>query len=468
MKEEFFMGVYCPPCPPVMDLPSRITGEVYSLLKRIGIKHIYGMYEDASGDGYLEQALNLCAEHGLLFYPRMTVFDRFLDNKENEKMPLFFTLPEAEREAIKAEFTACMKQLNKHPGFGGILISDERSYEAFDGMGVASNLFAECCPDKEFHYNALNYFGDDIVMFYRSGDTSNRELRLVGDLEYNAENRFNRYKVYLDKYLDTCKTNHLSTDVYPFSPTWKEVPTSIHRALYETSTILANYKQERDIICYHCVQVGDWDLSFREIGRAETALHMNISAAYQLDGYIFFPGVFPNDWLFDEAFKGGAHGETGLLDATGKPTRHYAYVERLIEHAQACAPILLNAEWLGVCTVGEFVGGFGDVELDKVEWNECIYQGGLPENEVYQYTEELPDIETTSQLFIGVFKEEKNKIYWIVNNSIATNVTFKIENLDAWRLIADGKRIEGNGTIKVTELNAGESILLVAENDEMV
>lgn len=460
MKKEFFMGIYCPPCPPKGEQPSRITSEVYSLLKRVGVKHIYGYYEDLAGEKYVREALDLCEEHGMYFYPRLSVFDKFVGREGDTFHPPYCELSDAEKKQAINEFIAWMNIINKHSGCGGIFISDERPYEAFDGMGVASKLFAECCPDKEFHYNALNYFGDDSTMFYRDGKFLNREISLLGDLEYNADNRFNRYKIYLDKYLDTCKTKHLSTDVYPFAPTWKEVPTAIHRSLYETSTILASYKKDRNLECYHCVQVGDWDLSSRVIDRAETALHMSISATYQLDGYIFFPGVFPNDWLLDDVFSGGAHGKVGLLDCTGKPTIHYAYVQRLIEHLQRCAPILLNANWLGVCTTGEFTGGFGDVNFDKIEWSECIYRGGLPENETYAYIGEMPNISTSSQLFIGVFETEESRIYLITNNSIVTDVTFEIKNIGDWSMIIDGKKITGIGTLKVSELNAGENILL--------
>lgn len=462
-KKEFFIGMYCPPAVPAVGLPSRITKEVYSLLKNAGIRHIYGYYEDEAGERYIDEALALCAENKMYFYPRLELFNRYLGMKGDQKFPYYFDFSETEREKFDEEFIRWMQKIKEHPGFGGIFIGDERPYETFDSMGIASRLFAKCCPDKEFHYNALNYFGADDIMFYKHGGDSDREVSLVGDLEYNAENRFNRYKVYLDKYLNSCSTKHLSTDVYPFALTWEKVPTSIHRCLYETSTILATYRKQRNISCYHCVQIGNWDLNSRYIGRAETALHMNISAAYQLDGYIFFPGVFPNDWLYDDFMKQGAHGVTGLLDCTGKPTIHYGYTQRLVEHIQTCAPVLLNADWLGVCTIGSFEGGFDGVNLAEIEWNECIYTGGLPENESFAYTGKLPDIQTSSQLFIGVFENVGDNIYWFTNNSIVTDVNFEVEISGKWSLILDGKTVHGTGTVNITALNAGESVLLIVE-----
>lgn len=460
MNKEYFMGIYCPPSAPKGEYPNRITKEVYYLLHRLGIRQIYGYYDDEPGVEYLLKNLDYSAEFGITFYPRLQMFEKFLGERGSDKYPLFFDMTESEREGICKEFMESIDEIKEHPGFGGIIISDERPFEAYDGMGVAARLFAENYPDKEFHYNALNYFGDDMTLFYRDGDDTGREYQLTGDLEYGAENRFSRYKVYVDGYLDKCHAKHLSTDLYPFAPVWEKVPASIHRGLYETKSIFASYKKERGVSCYVCVQVGDWDKSFRDIGRPETALHMNVAAAYHLDGFIFFPGIYPNDWIGDPTFEGCENGKTALIDAYGKPTEHYAYVSRLIEHMQVCAPTLLSANWHGVCTVGTFEGGFGDVDFSEIDWSECIYKGGMPENEPHEYKGKLPEIETTSQLFIGVFENDTADIYLITNNSIVTDTTFEIPNLGAWRLTMDGKTVEGSGTVKVARLNAGESAML--------
>lgn len=454
------MSIYCPPCPAREEWPDKMTDSVYVLLKKMGIKNIYGYYEDETSEECLKAALAMCEKHEMTFYPRLKIFDEYLGVAGNAKNPLYYQKTETEREALDKRFVERMEMLKEYASFGGIFFSDERPYEVYDGMGAASRLFANCCPNKEFHYNALNYFPDDRTMFYMNGDDSDRDYQLVGDLAFDSKNRFERFKVYLDGYLDKCTTNHLSCDLYPFAPVWKEVPTSIHRGLYETNSIFATYRQERGVETYIYIQVGDWDISFRKIERAETALHMNITAAYQIDGFVFFPGVFPNDWIEDPQFTDSKNGGTGLIDVYGKPTEHYSYIARLIEHLQACAPTLLNAKWHGVCTVGEFDGGFGDVNFDQVDWSECIYKGGMTELEAHEYKGMLPDVKAKSQLFIGVFENEAEYIYWITNNSIVTDTSFEIANLGDWRLTVDGKVLEGNGTVKVSSLNAGEAAML--------
>ncbi len=459
MKKEFFAGIYCPPSCGKAGYPNRITNEVFGLLAKAGIRQIYGYYDDEQGMDTVHKLLDLSAEHGMVYYPRLKVFDQFLGERGNEKFPLFTDMSKEKQEAVKKDFIDCIDAIKDHPAFGGIFISDERPLEAYEGMAVAREIFAKKYPNKEFHYNALNYFGDDKTMFYRNGDSSNRKYMLTGELEYNSQNRFSRYRLYMNEYLDVCAGERISTDLYPFAPTWKNVPTSIHRGGYEINYIMAEYRRKKSIPCYLCIQVGDWDKG-RYIGRPETALHMNLIMAYQLDGFIFFPGVYPNDWLGDEIMKGNENGINALLDAMGKPTEHYGYVQRLLEHAQSCADVLLNSEWNGVYTIGEFEGGFGDVDLDEVEWNECIYRGGLPEGELFEYCGTKPEIDTESQLFVGVFENTEDDVYFVVNNSIVKETTFVIKTNGTWKLTIDGKCVEGSGDLKVTSLNAGESIML--------
>ncbi len=465
MNQQFFTGIYCPPSLGKDKYPNRITSEVFDLLSKAGIRQIYGYYDDRQGKVALNSLLDLSQKYGMTYYPRLTVFDKFLGERGHEKYPLFSDMSKEQQDDIREEFADIINSIKEHPAFGGIFISDERPLEAYEGMAEARKLFKQICPDKEFHYNALNYFGDDKIMFYRNGDNSNRKYELVNELEYNADNRFTRYKVYMEEFLDLCDGERISTDLYPFAPTWKEVPTSIHRGMYETNYIMATYKKERNIPCYLCIQVGDWDKG-RYIGRPETALHMNLTMAYQLDGFIFFPGVYPNDWIGDEAMEGNEEGVNSLLDATGKPTEHYGYVQTLLEHSQKCADVLLTNKWLGVYTEGNFVGGFGNTNLDEIEWNECIYRGGLPEGEKFEYQGKKPNIMTKSQLFISVFESEKNNVYLIINNSIVTETEFVFDTEKKWKMTVDGKAVYGQGTIKVSELNAGESIVIEVAKDE--
>ena len=467
MKEKYFVGIYCPPNPPTGEYSSHIDAHTFGLIAGVGVEHVFGYYEDEHGEQYVQAAFDGCAEHNLWFYPRLKIFDRFLGVEggkgERDNDWPYLKMSEAEKTEIGEKLCAELSKWKAHKAFGGVFFSDEQSYETYDGMGAASKIFAELCPNKEFHYNNLNYFPDDKIMFYRNGKYEGRELPLTGKLAFCSENRFNRFKVYLDGYLNKCITNYLSCDLYPFAPIWKEVPTSIHRGLYETNSVFASYKKERGVKTLIYIQAGDWDCTFREIGAPEMALHLNVTAAYGLDGFVFFPGCFPRDWVVDPVFGKAKDGRTGLLDMDGKPTPHYGEAKRLIAHLQACAPVLLNAKWLGVCTVGEFEGGFNGVDLSVLPDNECIYRGGLTETEIHAYKGILPEIETASQLFIGVFEgNEGQKHYVIVNNSLVRKTSFTLK-AKAWTAIVDGKKLEGQGDFTISELAVGECILLTVK-----
>ena len=57
MNKEYFMGIYCPPSAPKGEYPNRITKEVYYLLHRLGIRQIYGYYDDGICTGYLQTGI---------------------------------------------------------------------------------------------------------------------------------------------------------------------------------------------------------------------------------------------------------------------------------------------------------------------------------------------------------------------------------------------------------------------------
>lgn len=68
---------------------------------------------------------------------------------------------------------------------------------------------------------------------------------------------------------------------------------------------------------------------------------------------------------------------------------------------------MLNSEFLGVATVGEYHNGFDGVDISVLPDNDALYTGWLPE--WGRYEEALPQMDTNTQLFIGVFKQENGK-----------------------------------------------------------
>lgn len=157
------------------------------------------------------------------------------------------------------------------------------------------------------------------------------------------------------------------------------------------------------------------------------ALQMNVAIAYGHEGVVFFPGVFPNDFLYDSTYEAYKNGGCGLLDVDNNPTVYADMAKSLLSELQICAPILLNASFEGVYAIGDFKGGFDKaVDIDSLPDSDCIYVGKLPNLSIYEG--DKPDIETDFQLLIGVFKQKDGKkAYFIVNNSIVGDAKVSIK-----------------------------------------
>ena len=211
---------------------------------------------------------------------------------------------------------------------------------------------------------------------------------------------------------------------------------------------------------YQYIQVGYWDDEVRMNTRAEMALQMNITLAYGHEGFAFFPGVFPNDFLDEPPtpWEYGKGGICGLVDAYGKETMYADFAKELLADMQAFAPVMLNSEFLGVATVGEYHNGFDGVDISVLADNDALYTGWLPEWCCYEG--KLPEIETNSQLFIGVFEQENGKkAYFVVNNSTLIKVRATLKLQGTHKIIQKGVQTEKNGEISLS-IPAGESILI--------
>ncbi len=462
---RYFVGIYCPPQPQHGAYPARNTEKAFTLLKDAGVDHVFGHYEDKKSIDTLIQSLENADKAGVSFYPRLKVFDGFLGIDGAIKPPSvsYNNLSSDEKERLHGDFEDMLALCARHPSFGGILMGDERGYDTFEGIGAAQRHFSDLYPDKLFMYNNLNYFIDDHLFFYSATEVDCEEKRLEGDLCDGAENRFRRYDKFIGHYMDCVKAEYISTDVYPFAPTWKEAITSIHRCLYEVQSFFADLKERTGVKPLTYVQVGNWNTTPRDIGKNEISLHLAVAAAYNFDGFMFFPGCFPNDWLdAKEGEEGyGISTKIGLLDDDGEPTVYYYDTARLIRHFTKIGELLEAASWLGVSVTGEFVGGFSEDELAPLKWNECIYRGGLPENERHEYTGDIPVTGTSSQLFIGAFSGNGGKSFIIANNSIVTDCTVTLDKNAINGLVINAEYTEHiPDTVTLSE---GECILAVTK-----
>ena len=461
-KDRFLTAVYCPPYPPKCSYPNRITEEVYQILKDVGVDYIFGHFEDSYDWHYVTDAMDICDKLGLTYFPRLRIYEQYLaiTGGYHVKDGVTYTSrTDEEKAAIDAEFLRQVDSLSHHSSFGGIYFGDESAYGAIEGIAVAQKLFMDKYPDKEFHYNNLNYCFSDAHLF--GGENSEDYRVLTGDLALSSENRFNRYHFLIDKYVDVVKPEYLTTDLYPFAWAWRNIPCSVHRGLYELNAIFADYKKKNPgMKSYQYIQVGYWDDEVRMNTRAEMALQMNITLAYGHEGFAFFPGVFPNDFLDEPPtqWEYGKAGICGLVDAYGRATMYADFAEGILSDLQAFAPVMLNSEFLGVATVGEYYNALDGIDISVLPDNDALYTGWLPEWGRYEGV--IPAIDTTTQLFIGVFKQANGKeAYFAVNNSTLKKVsaTFHLQGRNKVIQNGEEKEIEGDISLRIP---AGESVLI--------
>lgn len=458
-QKKFNIGIYCPPPSACGVYESRVTDKVYKLLADAGVNEIYGYYEDEAGT--IEDALRFCEKYHLKFFARLAIFRKFLQTTGVETVDgntSFADMSKQEQDELVAQY---MEELNKwkdYSAFAGVYFGDENGVLTFEGIRKAKDIFYQICPDKEFRFNSLNYQAcDDHYFALAPQEKRNTFLHSLPNI---AENRFARYRLFLDYLVEKIQPNTLSTDVYVFLNIWKEVPKAIHRALYEINAFYADYKKH--YACdkvYQAVQVGTWGEGTRAMNKSELALNVNTIVAYGHNGFYFFPGCYPNDWLMSPGYDVYKDGQTGLLDVNGEPTKYYDFAKEIIQQVQKCATEISGAKHLGVFTVGQFDLGVNGVDVNTLTDGDCIYNGALPPYALYQG--EKPNVVTNKQLLVGVFENCRGqKNYYIVNNSVEFAVDFSIETQSAWKLIQDGKEVVGRGNIAVEQLKAGESTLL--------
>lgn len=458
--KKYFVCIYCPPYPPCKPGGiSRQTKEVFSILKKAGVENIFGHLEDEYGDYKLiDKSMDICDSLNLKYYPRPSICKSFLQvsdpqGTEWHKGIAYFDRSEKEQKEIVDEFIKEMKHFSKHSSFGGVMFGDESPMPTFKAIGVAREAFHKEFPNKEFHYNLINYMISD-ENIYGSRDP---KYKLTGELEEKSENRFNRYNFYLKNYFDNVNVETLTMDAYPYMTYWKDLKTTIHRSLHETSMLFAEYKKNKPgLKIMNYIQLGAWDNSVRIVNKAEIALNINVQLAYNGDGFIFFPGVTPNDFINDPNIdRFYINGNMGFVDENGKATRYVDIVKPLIDQAQEVAKYVLESKYLGTYVVGEFISGFDkNVDISKLPDNDAIYIG--QEMPLAKFEGNKPDISADGQLLIGVFNDSNKPLYMVVNNSIVKSVKVNIDkSFD--NLIIDGKLTTNLGQL---ELPAGEMILV--------
>ena len=425
-KKEFMQAIFCAPSGSYEHLPypSRLTDEVFKALKDVGINRIYGCGWDTRRDTQI-QTLKLCEKHGIKYLPEIrSAFDyvRIKTDKSGKKPFRFMT--EEEKEELDKKFIEEIKFFTEYPAFGGIFFKDEPGFLSLDGIARAKRVFDKHYSQYEFHFNNISYSINDAIFwggFFGNEFEGETPFELTGDLAITFENRFNYYDLFVEEFLSKAPFEFMSWDRYPFENVWQNFPNAVHVALFELNDFFLMKKRKYGNRFCNFLQAGTavWDGNAkRPLKFSEAALQMHVTVAYGGDGFNYFPGCYPVDWIPEhnpgDCFRDGENGKAGLIDIHGKTTFFYDWTKILCSFFKEIENDILSSTLLGLAAYGVYDNGF-DESLESAPDNECIFKGNVPIS--LPYVENGLSIESSNQVMVSTFENNGKKRYYLVNTS---------------------------------------------------
>ncbi len=455
MKKQLISVAFCPPTGEWQGkYPSRLTDEVFQILRNAGVNRIAAFGMDDREETQ-KRTFELCEKYDIGYLPCVSSageYTRVLPDSEGRKA--WSQLSEEEKVALDEKFLSEVAELVDKSAFKGIFFTDESGYLAFDGIAHAKNVFDKKYPEYEFHINFFSYSIDEKIfwggMTFDGKDDLAKDITspfaLTGDLAIKFENRFNFYDVLVEHLLSQAKFDYISQDKYPFENFWPSVPTSVHVALFELNAFLRQKSEKYGCQFYNYMQVGSWDGN-RPLRYGEMALQMNVTLAYGGAGFGMFPAVFPLDFSgFDEKV---CNGGAGFIDLYGKPTKYAKIAKELNDFYLLFAEDLLNSEFLGITAYGEYQNGFDQEAIQSLPDSECIYVGNLPD--MCRFEDERIQVKASNQVSLSTFEKDWKRRYLVVNlSSIYDNDISLTLPRGSYELITMDGIKQTDGSINIT------------------
>lgn len=459
-KKEFIQAIFCAPTGKYDNLPypSRLTDEVFKSLKEAGINRIFGFGYDIRKETQIK-TLELCEKYGIKYLPTMECFGRYVDFG-------WVDLTQEEKKNLDERFIKEVGEYVGYPAFAGVFFGDEAGYLSFGGVAHAKEVFTANFPSLEFHFNFFSYSINDAIFWGGMAGAVNGEpkrekpFELKGDTAITFANRFNFYDKLVEGLLSKAKFEFISQDKYPFEGFWKEVPTSVHVALFELNAFFAEKKRKYGCKFYNYMQAGQWMTGTprKHMTKGEAALQAHVTAAYGNDGFAYFPGCFPIDYTFNPDMKYSEEGAGGLIDMYGNKAEVYDWVKELNEFFALIQDDILSSELKGVTSYGEYYNGFTKDEIKDLPDNECIFRGVLP-NEL-RFVDDGVKVVSENEIMLSVFVRGEKRRYYAVNlSSVFKNKVRMTFPAGEYEVIRNTTKSLSDGMVELT-LNEGEGIYI--------
>ncbi len=459
-KKEFIQAIFCAPTGKYDNLPypSRLTDEVFKALKEAGINRIFGFGYDIRKETQIK-TLELCEKYGIKYLPTMECFGRYVDFG-------WVDLTQEEKKNLDERFIKEVGEYVGYPAFAGVFFGDEAGYLSFEGVAHAKKIFDDNYSSLEFHFNFFSYSINDAIFWGGMAGAVNGEpkrekpFELKGDTAITFANRFNFYDKLVEGLLSKAKFEFISQDKYPFEGFWKEVPTSVHVALFELNAFFAEKKRKYGCKFYNYMQAGQWMTGTprKHMTKGEAALQAHVTAAYGNDGFAYFPGCFPIDYTFNPDMKYSEEGAGGLIDMYGNKAEVYDWVKELNEFFALIQDDILSSELKGVTSYGEYYNGFTKDEIKDLPDNECIFRGVLP-NEL-RFVDDGVNVVSENEIMLSVFVRGEKRRYYAVNlSSVFKNKVKMTFPAGEYEVIRNTTKLLSDGMVELT-LNEGEGIYI--------
>lgn len=467
MSKKLIRGLFCPPTGayPEYACPNRLTDEVFSSLKAIGINRLFGFGFDSRRET-IKKTLELCEKYEIGYYPSLPSAGRYISlGSDGHRSYSDLTLDE--KEELDKQFIQEVHGFLDFPAFKGIFFSDEAGYLSFDGLAHAKEVFSREFPNLEFFFNFFSYSINDAIFWGGMELSRHPELPykplfpLEGDMAILFKNRFYYYDVLVEKLLSQTPFEFVSQDKYPFEPFWENVPTSVHVALFELNAYFAKKKEKYPFSYFNYLQAGQWCAGSQRktLSKGEMWLQANVTLGYGHQGFSYFPGCYPIDYVLDRSMGGFQYGKAGLIDINGKEGEIYPYVEELEAFYSRIENDLLECKFLGVEARGEYKNGFDKEEIKSLPDSECIFVGELPP--FCKHKVASIKSKSSNEIMISSFTHETKKRFLITNLSSAyeNNVELLFESGN-YKLL-QGKTEEEIGNHFHFSLAPGEAIYFI-------
>lgn len=381
-----------------------INQEQFAMIKEAGLNSIYGLYETA----------------GL----SMANIKRALKLAEDNGLVY---LPRDERVGALSEdidaFKEAMDEFTSYKSYGGSLITDEPALNKFQGLVSGRKAFRS-------YYSKYCYY----VNLFPNYATSDQLSGIAGQPV--------SYEQYLESFLKTVQPQVLSFDFYGLRKEFPSVSGGYFDQLYLASKLANKYK----VPFWPFIQAGSFDSwTVRVPTKVEIDWQIGSNLVYGAKGIQYFCYMTPYE-VDDALWRGN------FVNKNGEKTELFPYFQSINKQIASMDEILMISSRVALMQFGSSPAAFSNEQ--KAEFVTSF--------------RELKNVDTESDLLIGVFDHGGKSAYYVFNNSLTNKGKAKLNFSSYVRAnkYQNAYIEEVKGSSLELDLEPGESILIDLLNYE--